>query len=209
MPPLLRSRPGVSWFLAGAALSALCFWCLSFWFTIANDWLGLGITYDTRPWWLVSVMTTVSLLPWVSLGLMVLLRRWRGPVYRVMAFGCGILAPYVLALGSMFLLPTLEEHWHRRGFDSALWKANQAADPLWPDRLCMVDDMLQRVNLVGLPQERVVELLGPGDKGRIWNGWDMVYALGPERGAFRMDDETLGVRFSPEGTVVEYRILTD
>ena len=209
MPPLLRPRPAVSWFCAGAALSALCFWCLSSWFTIVNDWLGLRITYDTRPWWLVSAMTTASLLPWLSLGVMVLLRRWRGAAYRATAFGSGIVAPYLLALGCLVLLPTLDDHWHRRGFDSAAWKANQAADPLWPDRLCMVDDLLANVTFVGLSQERVVELLGPGDRGPLSNGWDAVYWLGPQRGAFRMDEEVLAMRFGLEGRVVEYRILID
>lgn len=209
MSPLPRPRPAVNWFCAGAALSALCFWCLSSWFTIVNDWLGLRITYDTRPWWLVSAMTTVSLLPWLSLGLIVLLRRWRGPAYGATAFGSGIVAPYLLALGCLVLLPTLDDHWHRRGFDSAAWKANQAADPLWPDRLCMVDDLLARVTFVGLSQERVVELLGPGDRGPLSNGWNAVYWLGPQRGAFRMDEEVLALRFGPEGLVVEYRILLD
>lgn len=209
MPPLLRRRPTVSWFCAGTALSALCFWSLSSWFTIANDWLGLRITYDTRPWWLVSAMTTASLLPWLSLGLVVLLRRWRGAAYRATDFGSGILAPYLLALGCLLLLPTLDDHWHRREFDAALWKANRAADPLWPDRLCMVDDLLAHVTFVGLPQEHVVELLGPGDRDRVRNGWDAVYELGPERGAFRMDKESLAMRFSRDGRVVESRILVD
>jgi len=209
MPSLLRRRPTVNWFSAGAALSALCFWSLSFWFTIANDWLGLRTTYDTRPWWLVSAMTTASLLPWLALGLVVLLRRWRGPAYRATAFGAGVVTPYLLAVSSLLLLPTMEDHWHRRGFDSTLWKANQAADPLWPDRLCMVDDLLANITFVGLPQAHVVELLGPGDKNRARNGWDMVYGLGPERGAFRMDEEALAMRLSQDGRVVEYRILVD
>ncbi|MBA5873279.1 MAG: hypothetical protein GDA66_01845 [Nitrospira sp. CR1.2] len=209
MPPLLKRRPTVSWFCAGAALSALCFWSLSSWFTIANDWLGLRTTYDTRPWWLVSAMTTASLLPWLVLGLVVLLRHWRGPAYRATAFGAGVVMPYLLAVGSLLLLPTLDDHWHRRGFDSALWKANQAADPLWPDRLCMVDDLLANVTFVGLPQAHVVELLGPVDKDRARNGWDMVYGLGPGRRAFRMDEESLAMRLSQDGRVVEYRILVD
>ncbi len=117
--------------------------------------------------------------------------------------------PYLLAVGSLLLLPTLDDHWHRRGFDSALWKANQAADPLWPDRLCMVDDLLANVTFVGLPQAHVVELLGPVDKDRARNGWDMVYGLGPGRRAFRMDEESLAMRLSQDGRVVEYRILVD
>lgn len=73
----------------------------------------------------------------------------------------------------------------------------------------MVDDLLARVTLVGLPQERVVELLGPGDRDSVSSGWNAVYYLGPQRGAFRMEEEALAVRFGPEGRVVEYRILAD
>ena len=146
-------------------LSAVCFGLLSSWFIIVNDWLGLGLIYDTRPQWLVAGMTVASLLPWLSIALMVCSGTGEVLPTERRRFGSGIVAPYLLALASVFLLPTLEDHWHRRGFDSALWKANQADDPLWPDRLCMVDDLLARVTLVRLPQERVVELLGPGDRG--------------------------------------------
>ena len=98
MPSLFRLKSGLPWFVAGATLSAVCFGLLSSWFIIVNDWLGLGLIYDTRPQWLVAGMTVASLLPWLSIALMVLLRHWRGPAYRATAFGSGIVAPYLLAL---------------------------------------------------------------------------------------------------------------
>ena len=204
-----RRAPRLTLFLAGVVLSAACFWFLSQWFTIFNGWFGLAITYDTRPPWLVTLMAAVTALPWLSLGTLVLLRRWRGPAYRPVAFAAGLSLPYLFTLSFLFLGPSLEDHWHRRPFDSQLWKANHAADPRWPDRLCMVDDLLGTMPLAGLSRDRIHELLGAGDGGHSWKNWDEAYLLGPERGMFRLDSETLVLRFGPDGRVSEYRILTD
>ncbi len=87
MLPSAHRVPRSMFFLAGALLSAACFWFLSQWFTIFHDWLDPAATYDTRPSWLVVLMAAVSVLPWIALMTMVLLRRWRGPVYRLLAFG--------------------------------------------------------------------------------------------------------------------------
>ena len=195
LPPVPPSLPSVS--------------DCSSWFIIVNDWLGLGLIYDTRPQWLVARMTVASLLPWLSMALMVLLRHWRGPAYRATAFGSGIVAPYLLALASVFLLPTLEDHWHRRGFDSALWKANQADDPLWPDRLCMVDDLLARVTLV-VCRAGACGGIAPGQAtGTLFRTGGMVYYLGPQRGAFQNGGGSAGCAVWPRRAMVEYQILVD
>ncbi len=81
--------------LVEALLSAACFRSLSAWFTMFHDWLGPAATYDARPSWLVVLMAAITVLPWIALMTMVLLRRWRGPGYRLLAFGVGLLMPYV------------------------------------------------------------------------------------------------------------------
>ena len=73
----------------------------------------------------------------------------------------------------------------------------------------MVDDLINTVPLVGLPKDRVTELLGEGDKTNYWNNWDAVYWLGPERGLFGIDSEWLVLRIGPDGRVMEYRVMTD
>ena len=209
MPLFFRRVPRLTFFLAGAALSTACFWFLSQWMTIFNGWLGLGVTYDTRPGWLVTLMSAVPTLPWLLLAAVVVLRWRRGVAYRPLVLALGLLVPYVLVIALLFLGPPLEDRWHRRAFDSQLWKANHAVDQLWPDRLCMVDDLLATVPLLGLSRDRINELLGPGDDTRSWQGWDAVYLLGPERGAFRIDSETLVLRFGPDDRVIAYRVVTD
>lgn len=209
MPSLFQRFPRLAFFLAGVAISAACFWFLTQWMAIANGWLGLGITYATRPVWLVGLMSVATILPWLLFAT-VLILRWRGGVaYKPFVLAFGLVLPYVLVIAWLFLVPPLEERWHRRTFDSRLWKANQAVEQLWPDRLCMVDDLMATVSLVGLSRTRVIELLGPGDHTRAWPGWDAVYFLGPERGMFRIDSEMLVVRFGQDDRVVEYRIVTD
>jgi hypothetical protein len=172
-------------------------------------WLGMAVVYDTRPPWLVAVMFAATWLPWILLVVVLGLRFWRGPAYKPVAFSLGLAAPYAVVFSELFLLPPLEDLWHRDVFDSQMWKTPQAANPLWPDRLRMVDDLIATVPLVGLPKVRVTELLGEGDQTNYWKDWDAVYWLGPERGLFRIDSEWLVLRLSPEGRVTEYRIVTD
>lgn len=209
MSPFVRRFPRLTFFLAGLVVSTACFWFLTQWGTIFNGWLGLSATYDTRPAWLVVLMSVATALPWLLFTAVMLLRWRRGAAYRPFVLALGLLGPYVLVLAFMFLGPPFEDRWHRRAFDSQLWKANHAVDHLWPDRLCMVDDLLATVPLVGLSRDRITELLGPGDNTRSWQGWDVVYLLGPERGAFRIDSETLVVQFGSDNRVKEYRIVTD
>lgn len=209
MAPLVVRFPRLSFVIVGAIVSSGCFAFLSHWFTIFNEWLGMVVVYDTRPPWLVAFMFAASWFPWFLLVVVLGLRFWRGPTYKPVAFSLGLAAPYVVLFGLLFLLPPLEDRWHREAFDSQKWKAAQAVDSLWPDRLRMVDDLINTVSLVGLSKDRVTELLGEGDKTNYWNDWDAVYWLGPERGLFGIDSEWLVLRYSPDDHVTEYRIVTD
>lgn len=209
MAPFLSRFPRLSFVIAGAIVSSGCFVFLSQWFTIFNEWLGMAVVYDTRPPWLIAIMFAAAWLPWILLVVVLGLRLRRGPTYKPVAFSLGLTVPYAVVFSVLFLFPPLEDLWYRDEFDSQMWKTPQAANPLWPDRLRMVDDLIATVPLVGLPKDRVTELLGEGDKTNYWKDWDAVYWLGPERGLFRIDSEWLVLRLSPEGRVTEYRIVTD
>jgi hypothetical protein len=209
MAQFFNRFPRLSFGIAGTLVSSGCFALLAHWFTIFNEWLGMVVVYDTRPPWLVAVMFAATWLPWILLVVVIGLRLWQGPTYKPIALSLGLAAPYAVVFCVLFLLTPLEDRWHRDAFDSQQWKAPQAADPLWPDRLRMVDDLITTVPLVGLSKDRVTELLGEGDKTNYWNDWDAVYWLGPERGLFRIDSEWLVFRFSPDDRVTEYRIVTD
>ena len=209
MAQFLNRFPRLSFGIAGALVSSGCFAFLSHWFTIFNEWLGMAMVYDTRPPWLVTVMFAATWLPWFLLVVVLGLRFLRGPTYKPVAFSLGLAVPYIVVFSMLFLLPPFEDRWHREAFDPQRWKAAKAADSLWPDRLRMVDDLINTVPLVGLPKDRVTELLGEGDKTNYWNNWDAVYWLGPERGLFGIDSEWLVLRIGPDGRVMEYRVMTD
>ena len=60
MSPFVRRFPRLTFFLAGLMVSTACFWFLTQWVTIFNGWLGLSVTYDTRPAWLVVLMSVAT-----------------------------------------------------------------------------------------------------------------------------------------------------
>ena len=60
MAPFLTRFPRLSFVIAGAIVSSGCFLFLSQWFSIFNEWLGMTVVYDTRPFWLVAVMSVAT-----------------------------------------------------------------------------------------------------------------------------------------------------
>jgi hypothetical protein len=81
------------------------------------------------------------------------------------------------------------------------------SNPMWPTRLRMVDDLLERHLLGGRSREEVDALLGPRIDPLSPN-WDLAYELGPERSFFRIDSEFLFIRLDSFGRVKEYHLTT-
>jgi hypothetical protein len=127
-----------------------------------------------------------------------------------------IVVVIILALGSAPLLllswflfgDALENFVHQRTFNQELWKTqnSSAHDADWPPRLCMVDDLLASGRLNGMSKKQVIELLGPAD-GTQDAG--VSYYLGPERGPFGIDSETLIIEFGEDGNVCRQEIHRD
>ncbi len=120
-------------------------------------------------------------------------------------------ALYVAGTAYFAFVPSAEDYARRRSFDPALWRVPpKDDDPLWPIRLRMVDDLIASKTLDGLPRREVESLLGQRDVTDKWQGWDLVYHLGPERrGLFRIDSEWLVIRFNDAGRVAVYRLVGD
>ena len=118
---------------------------------------------------------------------------------------------YAAATAYFMIVPSAEDYAHRVPFDAAGWRARSLDhDTLWPTRLRMIDDLIERKELDGLTRRQIEVLLGAGDTTSKWREWDLVYHLGPERrGLFRIDSEWLVVRFDSAGRVSEYRIVGD
>jgi hypothetical protein len=130
-------------------------------------------------------------------------RRWKITLALAM-FAVGGL-PFLPALW-LFGSEALKDWWHRRAFDAVLWRGQEATryDPLWPPRLCMVDDLIGRRILPGKTEAQVIELLGPPTDRMARTGSStcrLSYYLGPERGVFGIDSETLCIEISTDGKV--------
>lgn len=207
--PTARRSPRLRYFALGVLVAAASFWVLMNWFEIFVTRLGVATTYDTRPVWLRAVMAGVQATPWLVLAVLIALRLRGRRSVRPLAFAAGLAAHYAAMFGFVIFGPTVEDHWHRREFESAAWRRNAGANTEWPARLTMVDDLLARHPLQGLSRDSVERLLGPRDSTEYWHEWDLVYLLGPERGLISMDSEWLVARLGPDGRVVEYRIVRD
>lgn len=120
-------------------------------------------------------------------------------------FGIGLFG-YILLVSFLLFAPKLNSYANRSSFESSQWKVHlESKDPI---KLRMVDDLLSRHNLVGLSTEEIEWLLGKPPKTEYFKDYDYVYWLGPERSAFSIDSEWLGIKFE-SGIVVKADLLRD
>lgn len=112
-------------------------------------------------------------------------------------------AAYAIVVAAVLYL-ALQWYWTPR-FDSSKWKASTGRDAV---RVQMVDDLLQRYELVGMTHEQIHQLLGPPRNTPYFREFDYVYLLGPERSFVGIDSEWLCINFA-EGLVTEVRVMSD
>jgi len=110
--------------------------------------------------------------------------------------------PVLWVIGS----EVFQDWWHRRAFDADQWRHQELSeyDPQWPPRLCMADDLIVRRILLGKTEAQVIALLGrPTDRLPTagTSACLLSYYLGPERGPFRIDSETLCIEVGTDGKV--------
>lgn len=75
-------------------------------------------------------------------------------------------------------------------------------------RGCMVDDLLDRYPLRGMTRAQVVALIGEPTEKEVFQEYDMVYWLGPERGLIGTDSEFLVIRLDANGRVSLVQLVT-
>lgn len=124
------------------------------------------------------------------------------------AIGGAIVLTYVGLLGFLFLKPAYDDYASRVPFERSAWVAAENQE-VRPRRTQMIDDFLATHDLPGMTREQVTALLGEPPETEYFNGWDMVYWLGPERGLFSIDSEWLVLRFGEDARVAEYAVVTD
>ena len=90
-------------------------------------------------------------------------------------------------------------------FDSAKWKG---ADLTTRARADMVDALIRQHPLAGMHRNDVVRLLGEPTRTDKWEGWDMIYVLGPASYT-SVDHAWLVIKLGADGRVSDYRITAD
>ena len=90
-------------------------------------------------------------------------------------------------------------------FDSQTWKE---ADLLSRSRVEMMPALLRQHELVGMSREEVVNLLGDPTQTDKWQGWDMIYVLGPTD-YMPIDNEWLLLRLDRSQRVAAFKQTAD
>ncbi len=116
----------------------------------------------------------------------------------------------VLALSIYVYFNFIDDGVDRIEFDSAVWKNTPAEFSLDSIRLRMVDDFLNKYEVIGMDQDEIIALLGKSDDTSYFKDSEMVYCLGQEiESYFGMDSQWLIFDVSDENNIVSFEIVTD
>ncbi len=100
-------------------------------------------------------------------------------------------------------------YWQIGLFTSERWKGSPPTTSRhFYARQNMVDDLLRRYDLRGMPKEKIDLLLGKPASTQYFREFDYVYWLGSERGFFPIDSEWLCIKFQ-NAKVSEVKLCTD
>jgi hypothetical protein len=118
----------------------------------------------------------------------------------------GVIAIYLGLIAFLFGAPVVSDYASRTTFESGTWKNAEAS----PEgiRIRMVDDLLRKHPLVGMPRAEIDQLLGVPRETDYFADYEYVYWLGPERGLIPIDSGWLGIKFSND-VVSEAQLLRD
>jgi hypothetical protein len=126
----------------------------------------------------------------------------------------GVISFPLLPVLWLFGSAAIKDRYHRRAFDADLWRRQEFTkhDTHRPPRLCMADDLIGRRILIGMTEVQVIGFLGTPTDRMILPGTStcqISYYLGPERGPFGIDSETLCIEVGTDGRVSRLWIHRD
>lgn len=102
---------------------------------------------------------------------------------------------------------------HRLPFDAAQWQTaiydNYSNSPQDTIRVQMVENLLQRHDLIGLSARDVLALLGQPIETSLFSDWDLLYFLGPTPGLFNTNHLWLGFQLDDQQRVIRYQVVAD
>lgn len=134
-------------------------------------------------------MKTIKLILKISLGLI----------------GLGVLT-YILLVSYLIFAPKMQSYVNQTPFDSKKWQAKSVDQNTIKQK--MVNDLLSKYQLIGMTKPDIDKLLGIPQQTGYFKDYDYVYWLGPERSAFGIDSEWLGIKFEKD-VVTKAEILRD
>lgn len=126
---------------------------------------------------------------------------------KILAASIGVcLLLYIILITALLIGPKLKSILSHKDFNSAEWISHLSSGENVKQK--MVNDLMSKHRLVGMPKEKIEVLLGVPPKTSYFKDYDYVYWLGPERSAFGIDSEWLGIEFD-NGVVTKAEILRD
>lgn len=171
-------------------------------------------TYPRNPQ-LFSVYELIfTWTPWVLLFFVLIARIKKGLQVKIGFYCLGTALPIVLLTGYILLRSPIENYMNQEDFDAALWRNSDKVteDHMWPNKLKMVDSLIESKILDNLNREEVTNLLGTPTSDfspKYKNKNEIYYYLGPERGFISIDSEWLSISFDEKGRVRKYWLWRD
>jgi hypothetical protein len=180
------------------------------------NWMGIvrellskpNLSYDYQPDALKFLNKLFGYLLWIVVGILLVRGFIRKNLVIPISVGLGFLLSYISFLAYLFGGPVVNDYANRMPFDALKWQNEELVNSTNPIRTRMVDDLLKKYNLVGMPKVKLNDLLGTPSKTSYFSDYDYVYWLGPERGFISIDSEWLAIKFEDD-RVIEARIVRD
>ena len=94
-------------------------------------------------------------------------------------------------------------------FDSTIWKSSPSEMSWESTRLRMVDDFLEKNDLIGKNKDVAIELLGEPDDTEYFSNYELVYHVGLERSGMAIDSEWLVINVNESGIIDEVSLARD
>jgi len=195
--------------LLGIGIFVIYFFIMVHWMDIVRVMLGQpNLGYDQQPAVLKSLNKFCTYLLWIIVGVLFVRGFIKKNLVVPISIGLGFFLTYVGLVTYLIGGPIVKDYANRIPFDAVKWKNEELVNSVNPVRIRMVDDLLKKHHLVGMPKEELNDLLGIPPKTGYFSDYDYVYWLGPERGFMSIDSEWLAIKFVNEA-VSEARIVRD
>lgn len=167
-----------------------------------------NLGYDHQPDALKFLNKLFGYLLWIVVGILLVRGFIKKSLVIPISVGLGFLLSYIGLLAYLIGGPVAKDYANRIPFDALKWRNEELVNSTNPIRIRMVDDLLKKYNLVGMPKTKLNDLLGTPPKTGYFSNYDYVYWLGPERGFISIDAEWLAIKFEDD-RVIEARIVRD